>query len=537
MSSLVTLVRHRGRRDRLQLAVWIACTGLLAFFTASAVGSTYGGDEERAGIIALAVDNPAILLLRGLPQGSSLPAFVFFQIFTYLALLAALMSTFLAVRHSRGEEESGRAELVASTPAARTTPTAATLVHGVLADLALGAAVAAGFVVGGLPVAGSLVTGVAAAAVGVTFLCVGLLAAQFVRTARGANAVSVALVVLAFLLRGVGDALGTPSADGQSMTSSWPSWVSPIGWAQHVGAFTADDLTPLVLCLALAAVCGGAAFALQSRRDDGTSLLPGRDGRKGARPWLRGSFSLAWRLQWPAILAWVLGGAVFGLFAGGLAGLVVQAAETDPGLTGNLRLFARGNGTLTQALISAMFELVGVLASACAVQAVVRARQEETGLTAELLLSTPLHRVRWLADYLVLGVVAIVAVLAGGAVTSTAAVLVTGDDDATIRDSFAAAAAQLPATLVYLGVLALVFVVAPALTAGLGWTLLGAGAFVGLFGALVGLPGWVRDLSPFSHTPALGSGAVDLSGAAWLLAVAVVAASAALVLMRRRELH
>lgn len=534
---MTALLRQRFRRDRVQLAVWIVCTGLLAYVTASAVGTTYGGAAEREGIMRLAVANPAILLLRGLPQGTGLPAFVFFQIFTYLALLAALMSTFLAVRHSRGEEESGRAELVSATPAGRIRPTVATIVHGVLANLVLGAAVAIGFVTGAMPTTGSLLTGLAAAAVGVAFLYVGLLAGQFAHTSRGANSLSVALVLLAFLLRGVGDALGTPSADGLRLTSAWPSWLSPIGWAQHVGAFTVDDPAPLLLCLALALVCGAAVFAVQARRDTGASILPARGGRARARAWLRGPFSLAWRLQWPTIVAWCAGGVAFGVVSGTLSGVVVQASRENPELATMLQTLVPGEGTVTQVLISAMFGLVGFVAAACAAQAVIRARQEEAGGTAELLLSMPLSRVRWLAGYLLLGVIAIVLVLASAGVASTVAVFASGDDEAHIGESFAAAAAQLPAALCYLGVLALVFVLVPSITAALGWTLLGAGVALGTFGGLIGLPQWVRDLSPFTHTPAVLARDTDLSGAAWLVGVAVAAASVALLLMRRRQLH
>ena len=538
MKTLATLVRQRVRRDRVQVAVWAVSTGLLALFAATGVARTYGDDAERAGIMRLAVANPAILLLRGLPQGAELPAFVFFQIFTYLAMLCAFMASFLAVRHSRAEEESGRAELVASTPAARTLPTVATVVHGVSASVALGVAVALGFVAGGLPVAGSTVAGAATAAVGVAFLGLGLLAAQFARTSRGANSIGAAAVGLAFLLRGVGDALGTPSSDGLSMTSAWPSWLSPIGWAQHTGAFTSDDLAPLLLCLALAAVCVAAVFALQASRDSGESLLPERVGRGAAPPWLGGSFGLAWRLQWPSIAGWSLGGAATGLLAGSLAGVVIEAARTNPELAATLQsIVPATDASVAQVLISAMFAIAGVVAAGCATQAVIRLRQEETGGTAEPLLAARLGRVRWLADYLALGVIAIVLVLLAAALASTVGVLASGDDPAHIADSFAAAAAQLPAALVYLGVLALVFVVLPPATATLGWSLLAAGSFLGIFGALVGAPQWLRDVSPFSHTPVAVGTSTDWSGGAWLTVAAAAAASVALVLMRRRELR
>ncbi len=536
MSTLSVLLRQRARRDRWQLIIWIAGTGLLALVSASAVAQTYGDYAGRVSILRLAIANPAILMLRGTPRGAGLDAFVFFEIFTFLALLAGLMSTFLAVRHSRAEEESGRAEMVSATPAARMTPTVATLIHGVLANVLLGVVVALAFIVGHLDADGSFVTGAAVAATGVAFLAVGLLAAQFMRTSRGANGTAAAVVGLAYVLRGLGDALGTPVADGTQMSPAWPSWLSPIGWGQQSAAYTANNAAPMLLNIVLAAVCLLAVFGLQAHRDSGASLLAGRTGRINARSGLSGPFALGWRLQLPSILGWCLGGAFAGLFAGTLSKLVEQAGSANPTVSTVLHDMVQGGGSMDQVLISVMFSLIGILAAACAAQTIIRMRQEETAGTAELILASPVSRTRWFRDYLLLGLSAIVLVLLSGAVVSGLSALAVGGSPARIGDSFAAAAAQLPAALVYLGVLALLFVVLPGLTISLAWISIGIGVFLGFFGGLIGVPQWARDISPFTHTP-VPSSAADYSGAVWMLVVAVAATAFAVAAMRRRELQ
>lgn len=536
--TLGVLLAQRIRRDRIQLIIWILGIGLLALFSANSVEQTYGDEPGRVGIIRLAVANPAILMLRGLPQGTGLAAFVFFEIFTFLALLAGFMSTFLAVRHTRAEEETGRAELIASTPASRTLPTVATLIHGILANLVLGLVIALGFIAGKLDVAGSLVTGAAVAAAGISFLAIGLLAAQFMLTSRGANAVSAGIVGAAYVIRGLGDALGTPSADGLTVTAAWPSWISPIGWGEHTGAYTKNDLTPLLLNLALAAVCLVVVFALQASRDSGASLIPGRAGRVTARATLSTSLGLAWRLQWPTLVGWCIGGAVCGLLAGILTTLIEQAAANDATLQVILqKLVPGGQESSTQILVTTMFSLAGILAAACATQVVIRMRQEESLGTAELILTSPVSRVRWLVDYLVLGTVSIVLVLAVSAGVGALGLLSSNSGGSSVGDIFATAAAQLPAALIYLGVLALVFVLLPGITIALGWTLVGIGVMFGVFGGLIGLPDWVRDISPFTHTPVPTQGGTDWSGGIWMIAISVVTALIALVLMRRRELQ
>ncbi|WP_199245890.1 ABC transporter permease [Leifsonia sp. AG29] len=535
---LAVLVRQRLRRDRWQLLTWILSIGLLAAFSGAAILQTYASEAGRLEVMRLAIANPTILMLRGIPQGTSIAALTFFEIYTFNAVLAGLMNTFLAVRHSRAEEETGRAELVGSTPAGRLLPTTATVIHGLIANVLLALATALGFMAAGLPAYGSLVAGVATGGAGVAFLAVGLVMAQFMTTSRGANGYAAAIVMLAYLLRGIGDATGTVFGDGTHMHPGWASWLSPIGWGQQFAPYTANDWRPLLLQLGFAALLLGVVFALQAVRDSGAGIVGQRAGRPAARPTLNGPLGLAWRLQWPTILGWVIGGALTGALAGALGSAVNTSIVNDPSLKSIREAVARigsgGTGSFTQLFISAIFTIVGVLAAACAVQAVIRLRQEEASGSAEVMMSTPLSRVRWLLEFLLVGVIAIVLVLLAAAITSGLSAVAAGDDNARIGDSFTAASAQLPVALVYLGVLALVFVVAPSWTVPVGWAGLGLGAFVGVFGALVNLPDWMRHTSPFADAPVV-VGTPDWTGGYWMFGITVVSIAAAAVLIRRRD--
>jgi ABC-2 type transport system permease protein len=538
VATLGVLLRQRLRRDRWQLLIWILCIAFLALFSAASIDQTYGSATGRAELIRLAIANPTVLVLRGLPQGTGLAAVTFFEIFTFLALLAGLMNTFLAVRHSRAEEESGRAELVGSTPAARLTPTVATVIHGVLADIVLALATALGFMASGLPAYGSLLAGAAVGGAGVAFLAVGLLLAQVMSTSRGANGFASAVVVLAWVLRGIGDAIGTVDSSGTTMASGWPTWLSPIGWGEQFSPYVRNDWTPLLLQLGFAAVLIAAVFALQAVRDSGAGIVPERAGRRDALPMLNGPLGLAWRLQWPTIIGWTIGGLLTGVLAGALGSVVSTSIANDPSMA-NIRdavahLGAGGSGPMTALFLSAIMSIVGVLAAACAVQTVIRLRQEEVGGSAEVMMATPVSRVRWLLDFVLVGLIAIVLVLVAAALAAGLSATAAGEPASTFNDAFAAAAAQFPVALVYLGVLTLVFVVVPSWTVPVGWAALGAGAFIGIFGALIKLPDWLRHVSPFADAPVV-VGRVDWTGGYWMFGIAVVALAAAAALIRRRD--
>nr|WP_277359319.1 hypothetical protein [Arthrobacter vasquezii] len=119
MSGVLRLVLFQARRDRVTLPIWIAGIALLGFATSTAVATQFADEASRAAIVQLAASNPAFLFLRGLPAGTGVGAVVFFQGYAFTAVLAGLMSTFLVVRHTRADEELGRAELRGSDHAPR----------------------------------------------------------------------------------------------------------------------------------------------------------------------------------------------------------------------------------------------------------------------------------------------------------------------------------------------------------------------------------------------------------------------------------
>ena len=535
MSRLRALLAQRLRRDRVQLLLWIIGTALLAYATYTGVTQSYATEQQRSSLLAAAIANPVILLFRGLPSGPDQGAFMLFLIFPFLAMLAAFMSSFLAVRHTRGDEEVGRAELVAATAAGRTLPLIATLVHGILANVALAVLTTAALLGTGLPLTGSLIAGTAAAAVGVAFLGIGLVAAQLMRTSRGANSLAVWVLMIAFVLAGIGNAIGTPSDDLQRMQSSWLTWLSPFGWGEQTRPFADDNAWPIVLCAGFGMLLAAVAIALQSVRDLGASFIPERGGRRDARASLTGPLALAWRLTWPSILGWAVGGLLTGVLATSLASVIDDIGAQNPAVEQVIEQLAGGTD-VQKGTIVVFFTVLGILAACGAVQTVCRARQEETRGTAELVLSDAVGRVRWLASFAGTAFAGILLVAAAGVAGAALGLASRNGDGSLMGDVVVTASGQVVAASVFGVLTALIFVLAPRLTIPLGWTLVLVGMVLGLFGPLFGFPGWVVNLSPFGVAPSPTADGIDVKGLWWLLLAVVVGGAASLNLMGRREL-
>ncbi|PVE94172.1 polyketide antibiotic transporter [Microbacterium sp. TPD7012] len=536
MSTFRVLLRQRIRRDWLQLTLWILGTAAMAGAGYAGVTQSYSTLEDRQNILAAALANPVILMFRGLPSGTSEGAFLAFEILPWLALLAALMSTFLAVRHTRGDEEAGRSELVWATPAGRRMPTIVTIVHGILANLVLAVLTALALLATGLPAGGSLLSGAAAGATGIAFLGIGLLAAQLMRTSRGANSLTVWVLVATFLIRGLGNAAGTPNDDLSGMTSAWFAWISPFAWAEQTRPYDADLVGPVFLGLGLGLVLATASVVLQSMRDIDASFVAERPGRISARSGLASPHALVWRLTSGAIVGWAVGGAVTGILATTLSGLVDQISGENPAVADILKKIGGATGGLDEVVITVFFTLLGILAACCAVQTVVRARQEEARGTAEAVLSTPVGRVRWLADYVIVGTIAVLIVVAAAVLAGWAGIRATDADDSLYRIVAVAGLGQAIAASVFTVLTALVFVLVPRATIGVAWTLVLVATMLGMFGPLFGLPEWTANISPFAVTPVVDGEGVDVRGLWWLVLAVGAGLAASLSLMRRREL-
>ncbi|KRE31222.1 ABC transporter permease [Agromyces sp. Soil535] len=544
MKTLPTLLWLRFRRDRWQILVWLLLFALLEVVAHTGVTETYGNDAERAGVIRLVIVTPAILMLRGTPQGTQPDAFQFFLLFGFLGIMIGLMNTFLAVRHTRGDEEAGRAELIGATQAGRIAPLLATALEGFILSAAVGLLVGGIALLYGAEPIGALLFGSAMAAVGIAYLGVGLACAQLMRTSRGANGLASAIVVLGYAFRAIGDATGTVQPDGLSMEAGWWSWLSPIGWGQAVAPYTHQNAWPLLLCLGVGVVLFAVSALLQSNRDLDSSIIPERAGRLHAPRALAGPLGLVWRVLRNPVIGWVIGGALFGLFIGAIGQSVVELIQQPEGAAVSetigqmLASFAGpdAEGTLIDLFTTGIFSLVGILAAVGGVQAVMRARQDEAGGSAEVVLAAPVSRFHWFSAYLLIGAVSVLGVLAFGVLG--AMVGLTGAPDAGERMSTIAEAglAQLPGCLVVVAVAALAFAVLPRLSIALGWAVLVLAILLGQFGGMLGLPDWLRDLSPFSHTPVVTAETVDWAAAWAMFGIAVGVAAVAAVIVRRRDL-
>ncbi|MFC0507619.1 ABC transporter permease [Micromonospora costi] len=533
------LARLALRRDRVQLPVWILSTVALGAFARSALDTQYPTEADRLAVLRVAVDTPAVLMFRAAPTGTSTGEMTAFGILAFLAILAGFMSTLAVIRHTRQNEETGRAEMIGATAVGRHAGLTAALVVVVGANVVLGALIALTLVGAGEPAAGSLAAGAGVGAAGIAFAAVAAVAAQLTQSARAANGIAAAVVGASYLVRGVADAFGEVRPNGYTMTSAWPSWLSPIGWTMQMRPFAegGNRWWVLALPLALLVVAVAAAFALAGRRDVGMGLLADRPGPGQASPALLSPLGLAWRLQRGTALGWGIAIGVFSLVLGSMANAVDDLVAENSGVTGTINDLAGGGAhAIMDAFFGAMMATIGALVAGYLVQALMRPRAEEAGTRAEPVLATATGRLTWLGGHIAVATAGAVAMLGLAAV---AMALVYGlsvhDLGGQLAHLAGTAYLQLPAVLTLAGLAVALFGLVPRFAVGLTWFGFALSFVLGPYGALLGVPESLRELSPFSHTPAVPADATA-APIVVMSAIALVLGAAGLAWFRRRDL-
>ena len=524
LAGTTELVRLNLRRDRIVVAVCVVAFVVIALFTTSSIDELYPTRADREALAATIVDNPAISAVRGSPRAlDTLGGLVTFQIGVLFSVFVALISLLLVVRHTRGDEEAGRAELVLSTATGRYAPTTAALLVVAGADLLIAAGVSLGLIAYGLPVAGSLGLGVWFGAVGLVFAAVAAVSAQLSPNARTASGIALSVLGASYALRAGGDA----GADALS-------WLSPIGWAQQARPFADERWWPLVLLFTATIALIALAYRLLARRDHGAGLLPERPGPPTAAPALGRPLGLALRLQRGTLIAWSVGLGLLGIVYGAVAEGVEDLLKDNDQLR---EILARAGGVeLVDSFYASSLLILALIGTGFTIQSTLRARGEETAGRAAVVLATATSRKSFAGSHLAVALAGSVVLLGAGGLGEGIGVLLSTGDVGELPRLVAASLAHLPAMWVLGGIAALVFGFAPRAVM-LVWGTFALCFFLAMFGELLDVPGWLINVSPYSHIPDVPATDLTLAPLISLTLIAAALIAAGLAAFRHRDLQ
>ena len=527
------LLRLALRRDRIKIGLWLVIILGTILAVVPAVKEMYAEPAARQQYAATMSDSMIGRLYGGVLDGDSLGAVVMVESYAFTATLIAFMAGFMVIRHTRANEESGSLEILQSANVGRYASLTAAVLLAATVSVVIGVITGIFFsLFDDFDGRSGWLLGAAFAGVGVSFAAIAAVCAQIVSTSRGANALVGAIIGLAFILRGIGDALAA-TINGQ-VYSAWPAWLSPLGWGQQVYPFTRQEAWVLLIYIVFSLAMLILAYRLLIKRDLGAGILGVRSGSSRASRYLGSSVGLAWRMQRASIAWWT----IILLFMGVLYGSMVQEFKDMLSSSEFMKSYITalgGEGEAVQAFLIAMIGITSVVAAGYVVSATLRVRTEESAGRLEPLLATATSRIGWLMAHIglvLLGTALMLIVL--GASTAVTATIVTGDNFSVV-DYVMSALAYWPALAACLGVAVLTLGAIPSLAYVIGWGLFLFALMISQLGALLQLPNWLQGMSPFYHVPAVPSESYDLQVLLVLLIIAFVTTIIGVVGYRKRD--
>jgi ABC-2 type transport system permease protein len=376
-----------------------------------------------------------------------------------------------------------------------------------------------------LEVGGSAYLALAIVSVAPVFAGVGALASQLAPSRRVALELSGSVLTVALLLRVIAD---TTSGLG------WLRWATPLGWAEEMRPFTGEHPEVLLLPIAVGGALLAAAGRIAQWRDISNGLLRRSDTAPPRLRLLSSPTALALREERGSFAGWLLGIGFFALIIG-LISTGISAAGISTNLQRQLQKLGPISITKPSGYIGLTFLFFILAVSLFACAQLGAARREEADGRVETLFALPVDRRSWLAGRLLLAAagVAALSLTAGllawlGAAAQHAGV--------PLGSMLEAGANCLPVALLFLGLSALAFALAPRAGVAIAYGVVALSFVWQLFGGLLSAPRWLLDISPFQHVGLVPAQPFRATAAAVMVGLAVLACLSAVVAFRRRDL-
>src|SRR5699024_5363293 len=228
------------RQDRFRMLIWLLA---LTFFTLGvplAFLDLYPSQADR-NAMAVTMENPAMTAMVGPGdmENYTIGAMTAHQMLLLTAVVVGLMNILLMNRHTRADEEDGRLELIQALPVGKLANLNASFINLILLNSLLAIMAGVGLYALGIDsmgLSGSLLYGLTLGMTGMFFAGVTALMTQITENARTAFGFSLALLLIAYLIRAIGD-----------VSNEALSWISPLGWVTAAEVYSDNNWWVLLL--------------------------------------------------------------------------------------------------------------------------------------------------------------------------------------------------------------------------------------------------------------------------------------------------
>lgn len=516
-------LRFVWRRNWVRSLVWfIVIAGMTAFI--ADYYKTIFTTPDALKTFADIAQAPSMASLVGvIAHPATLGGAVWCKGWMFLSLMLGIGMTYLMTRNLRGDEDSGRLELMRAYPLGVRSPLVAAVIVTAGVSIVSGIGVALGLIAvgqGGVPpfniaAGGAFAFGASVAAMGLLGVGIAAITNQVAPSAGAANGLGIVVFVVFYVIRMVGDL----------NTSTTLLWSSPIGWGELVDPWGDNRVAPLVAMAALAIVLVAIGWLIEGRREMNAGLVAAKRGSSHAAKLTQTVFGLGARTQRASMIVWAVGIVLFGALLGSVMNqfpTLLNGLDSAEGLSAD---------AMSDMIISIVALAIGIFA----VQSASALHSDEDRGVLESQLAGGVGRIGWALKRLAVTVLA-AAILMLLCAYVLGEVWAQGVGDPTrLNMALGALLIHLPAVIILAGVAVLGFGWWPKVATAVTWTVVGALWAVEIVGVALRLPDSVMKALPFIGGPSWPAAAADWQKAGIFLAVGIVFIVVGLIGFRRRD--
>lgn len=483
------VIKFIVRQDRMKVILWLIGITFFTLIVPLAFEKMYESQQERDAL-AETMKNPAMTAMIGPGDlnNYTIGAMTAHEMLLFTAIAVGLMSVLLVTRHTRADEEDGRIELIRSLPVGRLSYLNATLIVYVVTNVFLAFITGFGLYklgIESIDLEGSLLYGATLGATGVFFTSLTALFAQITESARGTLGLSIAFLLIAYLVRAIGD-----------VSNETLSWFSPFGWVTKTETYSNNLWWPVSLIVIVSIVLVIIANYLNAIRDLEAGFLPENPGRKHASRFLQGPLGLTFRIQRVTLIFWAIGMFVLGASYGSVFG------DLDSFFEGNelleQMLVTEGNYSFTEQFLPMLMVIMSILAAIPTLMSLLKVYGEEKKGRIELIIGGAVSRIKLLGSYLFNSILTGFMMISFSAIGLWTAAYSVMDNPLSFGTIYSSAIIYYPAVLVMIGFTMLLIGYIPKASSYI-WIYIFYTFFVLYLGGLLDVPDWLSKLTPFGY--------------------------------------
>lgn len=480
------------KKDRKIIFICLALFLAITLAQAYSYSDLYPTVDER-NMIAKSMENPAMIAMMGPVYGNenyTIGALMSNQTLLFTMLGVAIMNILLINRNTRADEETGRLEGIRSLPIGRITSIMSTIVISIIVNMIFAICIGIGLYslrIETINLNGSMLFGSALGATGIIFASITAVCSQIFSTTRGTLGTAFGILGISYLIRAIGDVENTAL-----------SMCSPLGWILKSEVYVNNYWRYVFLTILVGIIFFGISLYFYSIRDLGRGIVPVRNSKKTASPFLKNTFSLGIRLLRIMIIVW----GIFILILGISYGSLMKEVENFFNSTEIIRAMVdvENSQSYSEQFAAVIMPIATFVTTIPILLIITKLKSEERIHRIEFLIAKPVKRIKILGSFNALAIIVSIIFQLIFAFSFWYSSNNFVKNSISLQDIVVSAVMYLPAIWLMIGISNFLIGCFPKATV-MVWCYYAFSVITVIFGNILHLPKWIMNFSQYENIP------------------------------------